>query len=72
MLNQYINKKLIYETSIKYKSKTNKDSAPFYRYEFNFDSIDTFKDNGKNKSFVMDSFTHDVANNSINIKFIEW
>ena len=72
MLNHYTDKKLIYETSIKYKSKTNKDSAPFYRYEFVFDSIDTFKENGKNKSFVMDSFTHDVANNLINIKFIEW
>ena len=72
MLNHYTDKKLIYETSIKYKSKTNKDSAPFYRYEFDFDSIDTFKENGKNKSFVMDSYTHDVVNNSINIKFIEW
>lgn len=72
MLNHYTDKKLIYETSIKYKSKTNKESAPFYRYEFDFDTIDTFKDNGKNKSFVMDSFTHDVANNLINIKFIEW
>ena len=72
MLNHYTDKKLIYETSIKYKSKTNKESAPFYRYEFDFDTIDTFKDNGKNKSFVMDSFTHDVVNNSINIKFIEW
>ena len=72
MLNHYTDKKLIYETSIKYKSKTNKDSAPFYRYEFDFDSIDTFKENGKNKSFVMDSFTHDLANNLINIKFIEW
>ena len=72
MLNHYTDKKLIYETSIKYKSKTNKESAPFYRYEFDFDTIDTFKDNGKNKSFVMDSYTHDVANNLINIKFIEW
>ena len=72
MLNHYTDKKLVYDTSIKYKSKTNKESAPFYRYEFNFDSIDTFKENGKNKSFIMDSYTHDVANNSINIKFIEW
>ena len=72
MLNHYASKKLIYETSIKYNSKTNKDSAPFYRYEFAFNSTDTFKDNGKNRSFVMDSYTHDVRSNSIKIKFIEW
>lgn len=74
MLSHYSSKKLILDASVEYYSTcSNLNFKPYLRQKFNFQNVDTFKnEDGSLKSFIVDSYTFTPKTNSINIKFIEW
>lgn len=70
LLDHYMNKKLIYNASIKNNAL---QLYPFAKYNIDFDSVDTFKnDDGSIKSFILDSYEQDLKNGSVKINLIEW
>ena len=71
LLNHYQSKKLVYETSIKYFSSYGRLDPRVKQY-LEFESIDTFKTDGENKPFVIDSFELNLRENTAKVKYIEW
>jgi hypothetical protein len=71
LLNHYQTKKLVYETSIKYFSSYGRLDPRVKQY-LEFESIDTFKTDGENKPFVIDSFELNLRENTAKVKYIEW
>ena len=75
ILSHHIDKKLIYETTLKcYAPNTNDEYVmPLYAHEISLSSVNTFKnENGNNKRFMLDSYEMDLKNNNITTKLIEW
>lgn len=78
-LNHYINKKLVYETTLYYWGEGSRwwysYVEPHTRNEFIFNKEDiaTFNyENNTPRPFVVDSYSFDLVTNTVKAKFIEW
>lgn len=74
ILQHYSSKKIILDATTDYYSNNgNINFDPTIKHYFNFNNIDTFKDEDNTmKTFIVDSYTYRPKSNSINTKFIEW
>jgi hypothetical protein len=73
LINHYKSPKLILETSVNYVNpKSYERFDPRVKHYIDFESINTFKNNGKNKTFLVDSFDINCKENTAKVKYIEW
>lgn len=73
LINHYKSPKLILETTINYVDPINYERFdPRVKHYIDFESINTFKNNDDNKTFLVDSFEINCKENTAKVKYIEW
>lgn len=73
LTNHYKSPKLILETTINYVDPINYERFdPRVKHYIDFESINTFKNDEDNKTFLVDSFEINCKENTAKVKYIEW
>jgi hypothetical protein len=73
LINHYKSPKLILETSVNYVNpKSYERFDPRVKHYIDFESINTFKNDEDNKTFLVDSFEINCKENTAKVKYIEW
>lgn len=73
LINHYKSPKLILETSVNYvNQKSYERFDPRVKHYIDFESINTFKNDEDNKTFLVDSFEINCKENTAKVKYIEW